>query len=242
MLANTVRAGVLLGMILIIGCIARDAMRPYRDAPPDDLKPTRIDFADNDAFDALFETALTNQDPVILIQTTYDKPEWDGRLSGWIAAWNMGGKVEAAHDKRKMRFQAGIPSVQVDGDSIREFRLLMDDFMDRVEQLAKETSAWWAEEKVRSRRIALLKPYNLRFNKDEDKSIQLIFFNGRYAERYGEWMRTVAHTESDGQAETWARVVTCSRCKFRRSGEGTPIDAPPTGSNPGQLTGATKEK
>ena len=114
--------------------------------------------------------------------------------------------------------------------------------MDRVDQLAKETSAWWAEEKVRARRITLLKPYNLRFNKDEDKSIQLIFFNGRYAERYGEWMRTVAHTESDGQSETWARVVTCSRCKFRRSGEGTPTDAPLTGSNPTQLTGATKEK
>jgi hypothetical protein len=119
----------------------------------------------------------------------------------------------------------------------------MDDFMDRVDQLAKETSAWWTEEKVRSRRITLLKPYNLRFNKDEDKSIQLIFFNGRYAERYGEWMRTVAHTESDGEAQTWARVVTCSRCKPRRDRDAQKTDdAALTGANPAQLTGATREK
>jgi hypothetical protein len=245
MLANTVRAGALLTMVLAIGCIGRDAARPYRDAPPADIKPTRIDYVDGDAFDALFETALTNQDPVIVIQTTDQKPQWSGRLNGWIAAWNMGGKVEVERDKRKTRFQVGIPSVQVDADSIREFRLLVDDLMGRVEQLAKETSGWWTEERVRKSRIALLKPYSLRFNQDEDKNIQLIFFNGRYAERFGEWMRTVARADGDAESSKWSRVVTCSQCKAKRDANADRANQDTTAAGPNptqQLTGLRREK
>jgi hypothetical protein len=242
MLANTVRTGTLVALVLTIGCIGRNAVRPYRDLPPADIKPTRIDYVDGDAFDALFETALTNQDPVIVIQTANQKPQWDGRLNSWIAAWNMGGKVDP--DQRKTRFQIGIPAVEVDAASIREFRLLVDDLMGRVEQLAKDTSGWWAEEQVRKSRIALLKPYSLRFHQDEDKNIQLIFFNGRYAERFGEWMRTIAR--ADGEAETvkWARVVTCSQCSAKQDTNvnGANQDAAAAANPTQRLTGLRREK
>ena len=57
MLTNKVRAGAFLAMAFMTGCIGRDALRPYREPPPTDIKPTRIDYVDGDAFDALFETA-----------------------------------------------------------------------------------------------------------------------------------------------------------------------------------------
>src|SRR5439155_1407439 len=83
-----------------------------------------------------------------------------GPPDAWLAAWNRGGKVGPAADGRKARGQA---PVTVNADTIREFRLLVDDLMGRVETLAKTSSAWYAEERTRSRRVALLKPYNLRF-------------------------------------------------------------------------------
>src|SRR5438105_8482385 len=213
MLAKMVRAGVLCWLVLTLGCMSRD-LRPYRDMPPADVKTTRIDYVDADAFDAVIETALTNQDPVIVIQTPYERPEWGGRLNGWVAAWNLGGKVDVEKEKRILRFQ--IPAVTVDKDSIREFRLLVSGFMERVEQLAKDTSAWWSEEKVRNRRIALLKPYNPRFNQDEDGNIQLIFFNGRYARYYNDFMTKVARAEA-GEEQGWSRAFTCSRCKPKQN-------------------------
>jgi|GEM_PF-2335312 len=217
MLAKSVRAGMSFVLVLMAGCVARD-LRPYHDLPPADIKATRIDYVDADAFDVVLETDLTNQDPVILIQTSYQKPEWGGRLNGWIAAWNLGGKVDANKEKRTLRFQ--IPAVTVDKDSIREFRLLVGGFMDRVDQLAKDTSVWWSEEKVRNRRIALLKPYNLRFNQDEDGNIQLIFFNGRYARYYEDFMTKVARADGDAEAG-WTRAFTCSRCKPKQNAQAT---------------------
>jgi hypothetical protein len=209
---QAVRSGLFLGLALWavsgFGCAGR-LTRPYQEPPPPGLSPTVIDYADTDAFDALLETALTNQDPAILIRTEYTKPEWEGRLNGWIAAWNAGGPV----DKRRVRGQAPlVPNVTVDADSIRELRLLIDSLMARVDDLAKSGAAWWAEEKVKSRRIALLKPYNLRFHLDDAGLIQVILFNGRYADHYREFVRQVVPAEVE-DGDDWARVVRCSRCK-----------------------------
>ena len=70
----------------------------------------------------------------------------------------------------------------VDGDTLREFRLLVEGVMDRIEERARERAAWWAEERTRARRVELLRPYNLRFHLGTDDTIQIILFNGRYAE------------------------------------------------------------
>jgi hypothetical protein len=192
-------------LALPVACRLRDDTRPLVEPPPPDITPTRIDYVDTDAFDGLFETALTNQDPAILIQTAERKPDWGGRLNAWIAAWNKGGRVEAGPAPRTARGQ--IPSVTVDGDTLRELRMLVDDFMDRVDVRAKERSAWWAEEKVRARRVALLRPYNLRFHVDDAGMIQLIFFNGRYANQYREFMQGIGADASEG----WDRCISCSR-------------------------------
>jgi hypothetical protein len=210
-------ARAVLGMTLLVagGCLTAPRNRPYREPPPADIKTTRIDYVDTDAFDTLLETALTTQDPVILIQTTHQKPDWGGRLNGWIAAWNLGGKVDAANDRRTLRFQLGLSPVTVDAGSIREFRLLITDLMDRVEVLARDSSAWWAEERTRNRRVALLKPYNIRFNLDSDKNIQIIFFNGRYSEYYRDFMQGITGPEPE-EPQGWVRGYTCSQCKAKR--------------------------
>jgi len=201
------RLGLVISFALLLaaGCWTTRNTRSPVEPPPPDFRPTRIEYLDTDAFDGLFETALTNQDPAILVQTAERKPDWGGRLNAWIAAWNKGGQVEAAPAPRTARGQ--IPSVTVDGDTLRELRMLVNDFMDRVEGRAKERSAWWAEEKVRARRVDLLRPYNLRFHVDDGGTIQIIFFNGRYAKQYGEFMRGVGADAG----EDWDRCITCSR-------------------------------
>jgi hypothetical protein len=210
----------------LTGCKSGAPGRPYRDPPPPDVKATTIDYTETDAFDALFELALTNRDPAIMIRTTYEKPDWGPRLNAWIAAWNRGGPVGAP--KGTVRMQAPLlGGVPVDGDSIREFRLLVESLMDRVESLAEKESAWWAEERTRSRRVALLKPYNLRFHQDEDRHIQLIFFNGDYAQSYPQFLLSVAVPDSPEGVE-WSRGLECSHCKRRR-------DA--ADGSPGRLTG-----
>jgi hypothetical protein len=212
---RTVR-GVALALLAAaaLGCAPSRNTRPYQEPPPPDLRPTRIDYADSPAFDALLESALVNQDPVILIQTAYQKPDWEGRLNAWIAAWNRGGPV-APGSGRKVRGQVpGLPQVVVDGDSIREFRLLIEGLMDRIEERAKVRSAWWAEEQIRNRRVELLRPYNLRFHRGEDGNIQIILFNGRYAEYHREFVRSLVGAGGDG--EEWQRSYGCSECKHRR--------------------------
>jgi hypothetical protein len=179
---------------------------------------------ESDAFDGLFESALTNQDPVIVIQTHTGKPDWGDRLNAWIAAWNLGGKVQSVDEGRKVRGQAPLSSVVVNAESIREFRLLIDDLMTRVEELALLRSAWWKEERVKSSRVALLKPYNLRFHMDDDGDIQLIFFNGRYSDYYRDYIQAIATPDADNPEE-WARGVTCSRCKRSH------VEAPPKGGS-----------
>jgi len=208
-----------LSLLVTLSCSTSKPTRTYKEPPPPGIHSTTIAYADADAFDTLLESTLVNQDPVIVITTEYQKPEWGPRLDAWIAAWNRGGKV-ADGDGRRVRGQSPLSPVVVNEGSLKEFRLLIGGFMNRVEDLARGGSAWWAEEKVKSRRIALLRPYNLRFHLDEKGNIQLILFNGRYSQYYGEFMQSIAQADAD-HAETWQRQeVSCSRCKgFHFPGE-----------------------
>jgi hypothetical protein len=191
-------------------CKSGTGAGPAPEPPGGGLRPTVIEYVDADGFDSLFESALKNADPVILIQTETAKPDWGARLNAWIAAWNRGGKA-AEGAPRTARGQSPL---SINGESIREFRLLVDDLMGKVETLADKGSAWWAEERTRSRRVALLRPYSLRFHQGEDKNIQLIFFHGAYAAQYRDFMATLA----DGDVpDGWARTVECSRCKKARA-------------------------
>jgi hypothetical protein len=182
---------------------------PNNSAQPAELTVTRLDYAETDAFDLLFETNLRIGQPVIVIHTGFDKPEWGSRLNAWIAAWNAGGKNAG------VRGRGQVPAgVVVNGDSIREFRLLIEDLMNRVEGSAQAGTKWWAERSMREHRISLLRPYNLRFHADADGRIQLIFFHGRYAAQYQNVVQAVVApdpTEPDG----WVRGYTCSRSKDR---------------------------
>jgi hypothetical protein len=185
--------------------------------PPPDFTPTRIDYADSPAFDALLESALVNQDPVIAIATGCGKPEWGGRLNAWIAAWNRGGSPAPG---ATVRMQAPLLP-RVDAQTLREFRLLIDDLMDRIEERVKERSAWWAEEQIRNRRVELLRPYNLRFHMGEDGLIRIILFNGRYAPYHPEFTRALAGEE---ERTPWQRDYKCSWCKQARGAP--PADGP----------------
>jgi hypothetical protein len=185
--------------------------RPQLDPPPPEVRPTRIEYTDTDVFDALLESALVNQDPAILIQTRYTTPEWGDRLNAWIAAWNLGGRV-ASSEAGKVRMQSAfVPKIVVDGDSIREFRLLIKGLMDRLDERTRKGLSWLAEERVRDRRVKLLKPYNLRFHMDEDGQIEIILFNGRYADYHRDFVRSLG-----GEGEEWERKYVCSLCGSRR--------------------------
>jgi hypothetical protein len=204
---------VLLALLpLAVSCSVWRAVRPQADPPPAGITPTRIDYVDADAFDVLLENALVNQDPAIVIQTTHTKPDWGDRLNAWIAAWNLGGRAATGE---KFRMQAAfVPKIVVDGDSIREFRLLVEGLMGRLDERAQQGLAWLSEERLRSRRVKLLKPYNLRFHMDEDGFIQLILFNGRYADAYPEFVRRLAAPDA---GEGWERKYVCSQCNSQRS-------------------------
>jgi hypothetical protein len=209
------RRGFVLALSLLclaaLSCRGVRNVRTYHEPPPPDIQPTVLTYTENDGFDNLFESALVNRDPVILIRTETTQPDWGSRLNAWIAAWNRGGKV-VDEPRLRVRMQAPLAPGVVNGDTLREFRLLVDDLMTRAEDLAKRGSSWWAEERLQRRRIDLLKPYSLRFHLDEEKKIQLIFFNGHYSRYYRQVMESMAVSATDDQPE-WGRRVTCSHCK-----------------------------
>jgi hypothetical protein len=209
---------VLLGLFLPVlagGCVQRPRTRP--DAGPDrtaDLKPTRIDYVESDAFDVLLESALVNETPAVVIRTGHTRPDWGPRLNAWIASWNRGGPPPAG---ATYRMQAPLVP-RLDGETIREFRGLVDDLMDRIEEKVREGSAWYGQERLRGRRVALLKPYNLRFHMNDEGFIEVIFFHGRYADRYPEFVESLAGPGADVR---WRRGYTCSHCRLRdRPGDG----------------------
>jgi hypothetical protein len=191
--------------LLAGSCSVPPRTRAPAAPPPADFVPTRIDYVDSDAFDTLLESALVNRDPVIIIQTPNRKPDWGGRLNAWIAAWNRGGGAGGGTFRSQAPF---LP--HVNADTLREFRLLVDDLMGRVEAGLRDTSAWWAQEKVRNRRVELLKPYNLRFHMAEDGLIQIILFHRRYAPYHREFTRALGGDADGGE---WRRGYTCSQCK-----------------------------
>jgi hypothetical protein len=189
----------------------RTTTRPYHEPPPPGLAPTVLDYVETDAFDALFESALTNQDPVILVQTATSQPDWGPRLNAWIAAWNRGGKVVDG-PRGRVRMQAPVVPSAVNAETLHEFRLLVDDLMTRVEDVARRGSSWWAEERTQRRRIDLLKPYSLRFHLDDDKKIQLVLFNGMYSRYYRQFMESMSMRDAD-EPEEWTRTMKCSLCR-----------------------------
>lgn len=219
-----VACSLLLGAVVALtSCRAFQTLPDH--APPDgpDITPTRIDYVDSDGFDAVLENALVNQDPVIVVRTGRPQPDWDGRLNAWIAAWNRGGhnsrrsgrRAEGeAPPPRTARGQAALGKVPLDGDSIREFRLLVGGLLDRTEDLAQSSASWWAEERARSRRVGLLKPYSLRFHKDEDDLIQLVFFHGYYASYYPRYVQLLTRAAAlKMEEQQWTRSLECSCCK-----------------------------
>jgi hypothetical protein len=187
-----------------VSCHTSRRTRPAVDPPPPALRPTVIDYVDEDGFDEYMETALTSADPVIQIHTECTKPDWGARLNAWLAAWNMGGKVEL-----KARMQA---PVTVNAATIRELRLLIDDLMGRAEKLARAGSTWIGNERMLRHRVELLQPYNLRFHMDRDGFLQIILFNGRYSEYHRDYVRATAHPDDD-LPEEWVRGWSCSRCR-----------------------------
>ena len=172
-----------------------------------DITPTQIDYVDTDGFDAVLENAFVNQDPVIVVRTGRERPDWDGRLNAWIAAWNRGGSGRP----RAVRGQAGLAKAALDKDTLHELRLLINSLLDRAEEVAQTGSTWWADQRERSRRIAVLKPYSLRFHMDDEGLIRLVFFHGQYATYYPRFMQTLTESH-ETQAEEWTRGVECSRC------------------------------
>lgn len=207
---------VLVVLLAVASC--RGLPRSWFGQPPEspDITPTELDYVDADGFDGLLETALVSQDPVIIIRTGHAKPEWTGRLNAWIAAWNQGSaqrRRRAADDPPLVvRAQSPLGKLPLDGDSIREFRLLVDGLFDRVEDAAQTGKTWWAEERARTRRVALLKPYSLRFHKDDEERIQLVFFHGQYAAYYARHLQLLMRAGPLPDAE-WTRGVECSDCK-----------------------------
>jgi hypothetical protein len=102
----------------------------------------------------------------------------------------------------------------VDGDSIREFRLLIDGLMGRVEESARAGGHWWAERHTRERRVALIRPYSLRFHLGPDGHIQLIFFHGDYAAQHQDVVRTLADPAEE-ETLAWAPGYCCSLARQR---------------------------
>jgi hypothetical protein len=206
-----VRVLVCLGPAIAAGCRTPtpDPAPPAAAARPP--QPVRVDYADTDAFDLLLETSLVNKHPVVVVQTGYEKPEWGPRLNEWVAAWNAG------RPSSGLRARGQIPGVVVDGESIREFRLLVDDLMGRAEESARAGGHWWAERHMRDRRVALLRPYSLRFHLGPDGRIQLIFFHGDYAAQHKAVVRAVADPAGEETLD-WFPGYCCSVARVRATG------------------------
>jgi hypothetical protein len=194
-------------LVLTVGCQS-STTRPEgpstREMP--DLTPVVIDYIDTEGFDAMLEAALVDQAPVIFVQTTHRVPDWEGRLNAWIAAWNRSGRNRS----KTVRGQLPLTNLPLDADSLGELRKLVEGLLDRAEVAAERNATWWANERERSRRIRLMKPYNLRFHREQDGLIRVILFHGSYASYYPKFMRQLMN-EPEMPEESWSRTVECSR-------------------------------
>jgi hypothetical protein len=185
---------VLLGTVTIAGCGGGSESTATRQPKPDPPKPTLkaatvIGYKDTEAFDQLFEAALTRQDNIILIETPNAEPDWTGRLNGWIAAWNEGGKVQTK-DRLKLeglayaRLESAsenpnasrVTISPLPADTAEQARKLIEGIMDRSERLAREFVAWYKDETRRKRRIELLRPYLFNPTKGDSGKYQMLFY------------------------------------------------------------------
>src|SRR5260370_6503659 len=132
----------LVAMLVAVSCRSTPESRTFRDPPKSPVKPTVLRYVDTDGFDVMFEASLVNRDAVIIVRTENERPDWDGRLNAWIAAWNRGGKVE------RLTIRGQIPLPSVNADTLREFRLLVFGVVEHAEELAKAGSSWWHEERT----------------------------------------------------------------------------------------------
>ncbi len=197
-------------LLALAGCqMFQSGKKGLPDEAMPDLTPALVDYTDTDGFDAVFESHLVANAPAVVVRTEHTRPDWEGRLNAWIAAWNQGGKGRP----RAVRGQPGLS--RLDADGLRELRLLIDSLFARVETAAVAGSAWYANERERSRRVALLRSYSLRFHRDGDGPIQLVFFHGAYASYYPKFLRSLTRGQESG-ADEWARTVECSMCEKGR--------------------------
>ena len=181
-------AVVALPVFLTAGCDDPTLPRPDKPAPAHEARKraTVVEYIDSEAFDGLLEAAINRQDSIIVVQTASTKPDWQGRLNAWIAAWNEGGRVQkneglllSAVQIAKVSFAANASTVSVielPPDTAKETRKLIQGEIDRIERLARDGVGWWKDEKKKSKRIDLLKPYLFIFEKDAANNYQIIFF------------------------------------------------------------------
>lgn len=200
------RAGWAALLLAAAGLSCRTAPKRHEAASPPEIVPTSVAYVDSDGFDNVLEAAFVAGAPVVIVRTTHEAPDWGPRLNAWIAAWNRSGRSRG----RVARGQSPVP--RVDADTVRELRLLVGELLDRVEGAAQTGSAWYAEERARSRRVALLRPYNLRFHMDDDGLIQLVFFHGDRAADYPRFVQKLMRSAAPPE-EGWSRTVECSRCE-----------------------------
>src|SRR4051794_20820219 len=86
----------LVPLLVLFGC---QLLGPSREPLPKDgmpdLAPVFVEYIDSDAFDNQFEAHLVAREPAIVIRTENSRPDWQGRLNAWVAAWNRGGASRA---------------------------------------------------------------------------------------------------------------------------------------------------
>jgi hypothetical protein len=180
---------VLLLSLLLVGYGGRGSTQSHPNATPltkeERKNATVIEYEDSDAFDGLLEAAITRPDQVILVQTKNSSPDWQGRLNAWIAAWNEGGKVKKGDNlfyktvrilQRKKEPNTSEVSVKVPDNTATEIRSFVEGQMDRIERLGRETVDWWKDNRKKTHRVELLKPYQFIFEKGSDGYYQIIFY------------------------------------------------------------------
>lgn len=139
-------------------------------AQVDLVQTPAIDYADSEAFDAVLLAALIRQDRIIVVQTPNAQPDWSGRLTAWIAAWNKGPPVQDPQVSSTRSL------IDLPPDTTRETHKVVVEEMDRIERLARESVAWWQEEQKRQARIEMLKPYMFCVKRDEKQRLQVVFY------------------------------------------------------------------
>lgn len=140
------------------------------------IAPT-IDYVEDDSFDTTLEAYFRKKTPILVIQTLSTKPNWNGRLNAWLAAWNAGADAHpkpSPEESRMKLAQRGL--IDFPPDAAEQTRILIEDQIIRIEEAAKQGVRWWRDEQKRKDRTDLLKPYVLEFHRDANQRYQLVFY------------------------------------------------------------------